>query len=120
MAVSPAEIRNRALRRLGVIGWGETPDSTIADDMDQAYAEVFAHLEEANVSVWAIAADVPNGIVRPLVNLCALARSVEHKISELRLSKIISEAGPNGDKAVNKIRARTRDAHQPTESVEYF
>lgn len=120
MPVAKTEIRNRALRSLGVIGWGETPDTTISDDMDQAYTEVYARLEQANLTTWAESASVPDEVVEPVVLMCALARMVDHRVNANRKQELVSLGGAEGEKAMARIRAQIRTPYQSDSEVEYY
>lgn len=120
MPVAKTEVRNRALRSLGVIGWGETPDSVIQADMDQAYTEVYKRLEDANLTTWAEDADVPDNIVPNVVLLCALARMNDHRVNPNRKQELTALAGLNGEKAFANIRAVIRTPYQSTTEVEYY
>lgn len=121
MTQTATEVRNRALRKLGVLGLGETPDSTMAADMDQVYAEVYARLEEEHLTTWASDADIPDLMAGPVADLCALERVDEYPTSQLRYEKIARVAGENGKNALAKIRARKNGTYQSeTTYVEYF
>lgn len=120
MPQSKTEIRNRALKRLGVTGWGETSQTAITDDMDDAYDEVYAQLEDAELVTWASTADVPDKMVMPVVDLCALARVMEHPVSDSRYQKLILSAGKDGELAIGKIRARKNEPFQSTEEAVYY
>lgn len=120
MPVAKTEIRNRALRTLGVIGWGEDPDTVIQADMDQAYTEVYARLEQANLTTWAESASVPDEVVEPVVQLCALARMIDHRVNPNRKQELAAMAGVDGEKAMQRIRAQIRTPYQSTTEVEYY
>lgn len=120
MPLTKAEIRNRALRKLGVLGKGETPDTATAEDMDAAYDEVYARVEFENLAAWAENASVPDRFVPAMVNLCALARVTEESISDTRLNKLLIETGPDGEKCINQIRARSVDEYESSEPAVYF
>lgn len=120
MSVAKTEIRNRALRRLGVLGWGGTPNTNVSNDMDQVYTEVYAALEEEGLTTWAVTAEVPDAYVPHMVNLCALQRASEHKVSPQRYEKLVLEAGPNGERAMSSIRSLKATAYQSTTEVEYY
>ena len=120
MSVAKTEIRNRALRKLGVLGWGGTAITAVQTDMDQAYEEVYAQLEEENLTTWANDASVPNAYVPYVVNLCALARKSEHKVTPRRLQILDDEAGKKGELAWAGIRALKATTYQSTTEAEYY
>ena len=120
MAVSKADILTRALIKLGVIGWGETPETVISADLGLAYNEVYARLLQENLVTWASSADVPDEMVAPIVNLVAQERIVEHSTNVERYQKIMAEAGANGSNAIAQIRARKSLPYQSETTAEYY
>lgn len=121
MAVTRANVGIRALRKLGVLGENETPDTATANDIDQAYAEVYAMIENENLAPWASNADVPDQYVPAMVNLCALARSVEKNISNSRLEKLhIETGGPTGKSCWAQIRAMATTKYVSTDNAVYY
>jgi len=120
MPVASTEIRNRALRKLGVIGWGESPDSSSSADMDLVYGEVYKRLEDMNLTTWASDADVPDLMVKEVVALCALERVSEHKASPMRYEKLVIEAGKKGERAIGRIRSNMTTPQKSTGEAENY
>jgi hypothetical protein len=88
-----AEIRNKALRMLGVLGRGQTARSEDADDMDNAYAELHAKLLIKGLTPWGDAdADIPAGQVADVVALLSYSRMSEYNIPAERAQKIAAMA----------------------------
>ena len=46
-----AEIRNKAARRLGVLGVGQTLQNNIQADLDEAYEEVYSFLQTKSLTL---------------------------------------------------------------------
>lgn len=92
MAATAAEIRNKALRRLGILGLGQTASSELSNDVDAAYNEVYARLSEVGLVGWALASSVPNEYVAPMVALVAGERVDEYGVAGERYQRIKADA----------------------------
>lgn len=98
------EIRNKALRMLGVLGAGRSASGPQAADIDAAYDEVYASLEELNLVEWASDADIPSQFVEPVVALVASSRVTEYNISEARSNRIMNKAA-SAEAAIRRLVA---------------
>ncbi len=114
MTVTTAEIRNKALRKLGLLRMGESARPEYAEDLDAAYNEVYAELEAEELPVWSSTANVPDEYVEPMVALCALARMGDYNVPERRSQWVIAIAGTDGELAKNKIRKIKAGTYVPT------
>ena len=66
------EVRNSALRKLGVIESGGTPSTDEATDVDAAYSQVYAYLATEKAVTWDSDEDVPDEATRFVTSvLCA-------------------------------------------------
>lgn len=101
MSKTTAEIRNRALQKLGRLARSQTATGALADDMDDAYNEVYAELKNKGITAWGSAGPVPDEYVPHVVNLMCLLRS--EGISNERYQRLALEAGPLGDTARLRI-----------------
>lgn len=101
MSKTIAELRNRALQKLGRLGRSQTATGALADDMNDAYNEVYAELKNKGLVAWAEAGPVPNEYVPHVVNLMCILRS--EGISNERYQRLALEAGPIGDTARLRI-----------------
>lgn len=94
-----AEIRNKALKRLGVLGRGQTARSEDTADLDAAYVELHAKLETDGLAPWgANTVDIPAEFVDDVVSLLAFSRADEYSLSQAkyqRLALAASRAVPN-------------------------
>lgn len=117
---SSTEIRNKALTKLGVIAIGDTPETAHSTDVDAAYVEVYAMLEDKNLTSWASTAAIPSDLVDPVVALVAYARLNEYACQGERRQHIMSEAGMNGKTAVRTIRSIVTPEHESAQDAEYF
>lgn len=102
--VSATEIRNRAAWLLGVQAVNVTLNATIATDLDNAYLEMYAELEGDQLTRWASSQSVPNKYVRAMVTLVAWSRIGEYPLDEERYDRLIRAAGPEGQRAKDRIR----------------
>lgn len=98
MSVTAAEIRNKALKKLGVFGTGTTPRSEKADDLDQAYSEIYAQLTRRALATWDFDEEIPDEFVQPVVALVADARKDEYRIPNDLFQRITLDA--RGDNTV--------------------
>ncbi len=97
MATS-GEIRDRALRRMGVLAAGDTARSSYASDLDTAYTEVYAQLETKDLVTWDSDEDIPNEFAHSVVALTAYARIDEYNVPTERYQRIVRDAiGIPGD-----------------------
>lgn len=92
MAVTRAEIANRALREAGILAYGQTATSNLTDAALQGYDEVYANLEELGIVDWGSTASVPNQYVPWVVALVAFNKANEWGISNDRYTRIAQVA----------------------------
>jgi hypothetical protein len=75
MAKTKAELRNRALVMLGKLPLGQTPTGALADDMEDAYDQIYARLDSRNMVTWSSTDSVPDEFVEDITALMAFERS---------------------------------------------
>lgn len=95
MAVA-AEVRNKALRKLGVFGTGETASAKKQADLDAAYTETYAELASRSLTTWDIDEEVPDEFVAPIVSLMADSRKDEYRIPNDLYQRITVDARGDG------------------------
>ena len=95
MSQTTAQIRNQAAQKMGLLGTGQTLQSAISADIDQAYLEVYAMLESKGLANWGTSSTaVPNELVEPIVAMVAGIRSTRYAIPTERYQRIkIEESG---------------------------
>jgi hypothetical protein len=71
MALTKAQIRDRAGEALGFNPIRQSLESNVATRIEQSYDEVYAMLKEEGLATWASTGSVPNEIVPYVVNLVA-------------------------------------------------
>lgn len=98
MSVTKAEIRDKALKKLGVFGTGTTASSGKAADLDQAYLEVYEQLLRRRLVTWDTDEEIPNEYVHSVVALVADARKDEYRIPNDLFQRITLDA--RGDNTV--------------------
>ena len=74
MAQTKAEIRNRALRKLGKLAIGQTAESGLSSDIEDAYDQVYARLK-ARGMVTFLSSSVPDEFVEDVVAITAFERA---------------------------------------------
>ena len=82
-----AQIRDKALTKLGVLAPGATASSEAADSMTKAYNEVYASLEELTLTFFP-QDNVPDSVADSVAALCAWSRVSEFLVSELRYQRV--------------------------------
>lgn len=92
MAVTRAEIANRALRRCGVLAFGQAVDSNRTDAALQAYDEVYSYLEELGIVDWGSTASVPNEYAFFVVALTAYNLADDIAVPDSRYQRISIDA----------------------------
>lgn len=112
-----SQVRTRALRRLGVVGVGVTPTGAQDEDMKQAYSEVYAELEELNLTEWAEDEDVPTKFADTISNLVASKRLDEYGVSSERYQRIMSKAA-NSEAEIRRLIAGSY-VSEPTHFKDY-
>ena len=96
-----AEIRNRALKRLGVLSRSQTASAADNAEIDQAYKEVYAILDNKGLAIWGSnTADVPDRFVDPISALVAASRVEEFSVPVPKYQRIMGAAST----AENRIR----------------
>lgn len=90
MAKTIAEVRNRALVMLGKLPLGQTPASALANDMEDAYNQVYARLEARGLVTWSSTDSIPDEFVEDVTALMAFERAED--IPESRYVRIASAA----------------------------
>jgi hypothetical protein len=83
-----AQIRTKALKKLGVLAIGQTASAEISADLDEAYEEVYAQLDARNLAEWDSDEEIPDEYVNPVVALVAYARVDEYSIPNDRYQRI--------------------------------
>ena len=85
------EIRNKAAKKLGLLGTGQTVPSGIAADLDDAYAEVYAELASLGLATWASSDAVPAALVYAIVAWVAGVRADEYSIPTERYVRVMRD-----------------------------
>ncbi len=106
--VAKADLRNRALRHLGLLAIGQSAPADQAAIVDDAIDEIHEELVNSGHAHWDIS-DIPQEVVRPLVKIVAaevggsvgvseqrmVAYKAERKAAEMRLYKQVASAVPD-------------------------
>lgn len=111
-----AEIRNKAAKKLGVLATGQTLESEIADDLDEAYDEVYAALDAKNLVTWDYDEEIPDEYIGPVVALVAFARADEYGIPNDRYQRIAGDMS----RALNEIRELQESNAYTTPKAVYY
>lgn len=90
MAKTKAELRNRALTKLGKLHLGETPEAALASDMEDVYDQVYARLELKGMVTWSSTDSVPDEFVEDITSIMAFERA--EGIPEARYVRLAGDA----------------------------
>jgi hypothetical protein len=102
MAKTIAECRNRALTKIGKLPLGQTPAAALANDMKDAYDQIYARLEARGLVTWSSTASIPDEFVEDVVALMAYERSEGIPDSRfLRIREAASTAAGNIAATIN-------------------
>ncbi len=113
---SAAQIRTKAIKRLGLISLGQTPRSEMAADFDDAYAEVYAALESLDIVTWDFDEEVPDEFVHSVVTLVAYNRVDEYRVANDRYQRLSADVSG----AIPAIRALQASNVYDQPTAEYF
>lgn len=110
------QIREKALKKLGVKATGQTTRAEIAADLDSAYAEVYAMLSTLRLTTWDVDEDIPDEFVIPVVWMVADSRKDEYSIPNDRYQRITAD----GAKALPLIKEMQASNVYQTPPADYF
>ena len=111
------KIRESAAEILGQLGEGQTLESAITTDLNQAYIEVYAELQGLDLVPWALADEVPDRFAASVAMLVANNRAVKYRVPPEQYARIVSEGWglSNDGKAIKTIiRLQTPAKVAPT------
>lgn len=91
-----ADIRNKAAKKLGLFGTGQTLRSGISADFDDAYTEVYGMLSKKKLTTWDSDEAIPDEFVFPVVALVADARKNEYPLPDAKYIRITLDAKGDG------------------------
>ena len=120
-----AEIRNRALRKVRVIGSGGTPSTDEITDTEDAYDQLHAFLETKDAVTWDSDEDIPDEAAYYVAVMLAANIADEH-VDEARYQRIQREAyghpqDPSDTGALGQLVDLANSDYVPTVvTAEYF
>lgn len=122
-----AEVRNKALRKIGVLEAGKTADTDDATDVDATYDEIYAYLAQDKAVTWDSDEEVPNNAVRPMVAILAAEIADDFQVPEPKYQRLQVEAyGVGGREKGNggakfELQALAQHTYVPkSTTAEYF
>ncbi len=111
-----AEVRNRAAKKLGLLGTGQTLQSNISADLDDAVTEVYAELQALGLATWASGGTVPNELAHSVVSLVAGARVDDYAVPNDKYQRVKSDAL----QAENRIRSLVTNNKVGTTKIQNY
>lgn len=111
-----AQIRDKAARKLGLYGTGQTLRAAHAADLDEAYAEIYAELELIDLVTWAFDEDVPDALTRVVVDLVAGSRVNEYSVPAEKYQRLTRDH----DLAESRIRTILAKPKMTVTEIEEF
>lgn len=102
-----AEIRTKAAEKLGLLGTGQTLQSNITADLDDAYTEVYGMMESLGLANWGTSSTaIPDALVDPIVSWVSGLRATRYGVPAERYQRIMAEyLGIGMPSAEDRIRA---------------
>lgn len=86
-----ADVRKRALRKLGLASTNQAPTSDLDSDMQAAYTEVYALLENMKLTFWGETSAVPDEVANHVAAMMAFERVNDYGIGSERYARIERE-----------------------------
>ena len=86
-----ADVRKRALRKLGLASTNQAPTSDLDSDMQAAYTEVYTMLETLKLTFWGESSAVPDEEANNMASLMAFERVNDYGIGTERYARIERE-----------------------------
>lgn len=118
-----AEIRNKAAEKLGLLGTGQTLQSNISSDLDNAYTEVYGMLESKGLATWGTSSTaVPAALVTPIVDWVAGVRATRYAIPADRYQRVMLEyqGGGGFPSAEDRLRELVAPPAVPQTKIQNF
>lgn len=105
---SVSDIKNQALRELGVIQVGQSADAQDFNLIGEAYDSVYAILKQQGLATWSSTGTIPNEIRDQVVALVAMSKINEFSVSEKRYNRIL----PKAQVAIPSIKSLVSPANE--------
>ena len=117
-----ARIREDAATILGILGEGETLPSYEANDISNAYYEVYAQLQQMGLSTWSLTDEIPTQYAGPVAALTADQRALNYQLPPEKYARVKVEGwGANMDGlAIKRLRALQTSSKMETTRIENF
>ena len=112
-----AEIRDRVLKKLGVLASGQTANAVDVTNVETAYDELHAELTELGLAVWALTAECPDKLSQPMIDMLAFRVCDTYSVPDNRYARLQASA----TKAEGMMHAMTKGefVYKPVEYVGY-
>ena len=111
MALTKAQIRDRAASELGVLPLGQALQHQDKVRIEQAYDEIYANLKSRGLASWSSTGSVPNEFVSHVVALVAYNCLNSYGVSNDRYNRISSKAGV----AIQEITSLTNKSYSESQ-----
>ena len=117
-----ARIKEDAATILGILGEGETLPSYESNDMENAYDEVYAMLQQLGLSTWGIGGVIPTQYAGPVASLVADQRASNYQLPPEKYARIKGEGwGADMDGlAVKRLRALQTSTKMEVTRIENY
>lgn len=111
-----AEVRKRALIKLGIGNRHQSPVASLDSDMSNAYNEVYLQLQEIDIAYWGQTSDVPDEVANEVASLMAWRRVDDYGVSNDRYQRLAA----GFQNAHSAIRTMSVNAYRSTSEPEDF
>jgi hypothetical protein len=115
--MTPAELKDRVLGKLRVLGAGQTAEAEDVFTVNEGYTSVYEQLKNQNLVTWSLTGDIPDKLATQIIKMVAYEVSDEFHIPEQRIQRLLIEA----DRALDDIRIKSAPEYVSTHTrVPYF
>jgi len=86
--MTPAELKNRVLRKLRILGSGQTASAERTAIVTDAYTSVYNRLKRKNLVTWALIGNIDDAVSDALITLVAYQACDDFHIPEQRILRL--------------------------------
>lgn len=114
------EVRQRVGENLGIVPVGQDLENQDKNRIDMTFDEVYERLKEKGLATWASTAEVPTKLVPYFALMMEEKLLISYSVPDSRTVRIKSDAGPDGEEAMNKLAELAIPEYESTEGPQGF
>lgn len=112
-----AEVRQRVGEDLGLVPVGQQLEAQDQNRIDATFAEMYERLKEKGIATFPAAGPVPAKLVPSFCLLMCSQLLTSYSVPESRYIRISTDAGPNGDLAVERLAGLATQQYESDSNV---